>query len=75
MNFIIDLLSRKPDDIVYKTIFVIVNKYIKMIKYLSVIIKIDITKLIKSIFEKIVFNFVMSTNIVNHKDFLLINIL
>ena len=73
MNFIIDLLSSKREDIVYNAILVIVDKCIKMIKYLSMIIKIDIVKLMKSFFEKIVLRFNMLSGIVNNKNSLFIN--
>ena len=51
MNFIIDLSSSKREDVVYNAILVIVNKCTKMIKYLSVIIKIDVAKLTKLFFD------------------------
>ena len=74
MNFIIDLSSSKPEDVVYNVIFVIVDKCTKMTKYLSMIIKIDVVKLIKLFFEKIVLRFDISADIVNDKNFLFINI-
>ena len=51
MNFIIDLSSSKRENVVYNAILLIVNKCTKMIKYLSMIIKIDVTKLTKLFFE------------------------
>ena len=39
-----------------------------MTKYLSMIIKIDVAKLTKVFFEKIVLRFDMSTNIINDKN-------
>ena len=45
-----------------------------MIKYLSIIIKIDVAKLTNVFFEKIVLHFDISTNIVNDKNFLFINV-
>ena len=74
MNFVIDLPSSKRDKIVYDLILVIVNKCIKMIKYLSIIIKIDVAKLTNVFFKKIVLHFGMSADIVNDKNFLFINI-
>ena len=47
MNFIIDLLFNKRRDIVYDSIFVIMNRCIKMIKYIFVTIKIDVVTLTK----------------------------
>ena len=74
MNFVIDLSSNKRDKIVYNLIFVIVDKCTKTIKYLLIIIKIDIAKLTNVFFEKIILYFNMSINIVNNKNFLFINI-
>ena len=51
MNFIIDLSSSKRGDVVYDAILVIVDRCTKMIKYLSVIIKIDVAKLTKLFFD------------------------
>ena len=74
MNFVIDLFSSKRKEIVYDSIFVMIDRYIKMIKYIFVTIKIDITKLTKMFFEKIVLRFDMSRDIMNDKNFVFINI-
>ena len=74
MNFIIDLSSNKCEDIVYNAILVIINKCTKIIKYLSMIIKIDVAELTKFFFEQIILRFDMSADIVNDKNFLFINI-
>ena len=74
MNFIIGLLSNKREDVVYDIIFVIVDKCIKIIKYLSMIIKTDVAKLTKLFFEQIVLCFDMSADIISNKDFLFINV-
>jgi len=41
MNFITNLLPSKYKDTVYNTIFIIINRFIKMAKYIFIIIKID----------------------------------
>ena len=74
MKFIIDLLSSKRENVVYDIILMIIDKCIKMIKYLSMIIKIDFAKLIKLFFEKVVLYFNISADIVNDKNSLFINI-
>ena len=74
MNFVIDLSSNKRDKIVYNLIFVIIDKCTKMIKYLSIIIKINVTKLTNVFFEKIVLHFGMSADIVSDKNSLFINV-
>ena len=74
MNFTIDLSSSKRENIVYDAIFVIINKCTKMIEYLSMIIKIDIAKLIKLFFKQIVLRFDISADIVKDRNSLFINI-
>ena len=74
MNFVINLSSSKRDKIVYDSILVIVDKCTKIIKYLLIIIKIDAAKLTNVFFKKIVLHFDMSTDIVNDKNFLFINV-
>ena len=73
MNFIIDLFSIKRNKVVYDLIFVIIDKCTKMIKYLLISIKIDVSKLTNVFFEKIALHFDISADIVNDKDFLFIN--
>ena len=74
MNFVIDLFSSKRKEIVYNSIFVMIDRYIKMIKYIFVIVKIDVAKLTKMFFKKIVLRFDMSRDIINDKDFVFINV-
>ena len=45
-----------------------------MIKYVSMIIKIDVAKLTKLFFEEIVLRFDILADIINNKDFLFINV-
>ena len=71
---IIDLSSNKREDIVYNTILMIIDKRTKMIKYLLMIIKIDVAKLTKLFFEEIVLRFDLSTNIINDRNFLFISV-
>ena len=74
MNFVIDLSPSKRDKVIYDLILVIVNKCTKIIKYLSIIIKIDAAKLTNVFFKKIVLHFDMSTDIINNKNSLFINV-
>ena len=73
MNFIIDLSFSKRRDVVYDSILMIMNRCIKMIKYIFVTIKIDVVTLTKIFYEKILFRFDTSTNIMNDKNFVFIN--
>ena len=72
MNFIINLSSSKRENIVYNAILVILVKCTKMIKYLSMIIKIEVAKLMKLFFEKIVLRFDISVDIFSNKNFFLL---
>ena len=72
MNFIIDLLSSKRENVIYNAIFIIFDRCTKIIKYLSMIIEIDVAKLTKSFFEKIILYFDISIGIINDKDFFLL---
>ena len=74
MNFVTNLPSSKRDKIIYNLIFVIVDKYTKMIKYLLIIIKIDVAKLTNVFFKKIVLYFDISADIVNDRNFSFINV-
>ena len=52
----------------------IINRYIKMIRYLFVFIIIDAAALAKLFFIKIVYYYDMFYNIVNNRDFVFINV-
>ena len=69
MNFVTNLLSSKRKKIVYNSIFVIINRCTKMIKYIFITIKLDIAELTKMFFIEIILRFDMFENIVNDKDF------
>jgi len=64
----------KRRKIVYNSIFVIVDYCTKITKYIFVIIRIDIAKLAKIFFDKIVLRFETLTNIVNDKEFVFTNV-
>ena len=69
MNFVIELSSNKRRDVVFDLILMIVDRYIKMIKYILIIKKINVAKLTKVFFEEIVLRFDMSDEIVNDRNF------
>ncbi len=68
MNFVTSLSLSKRREIVYNLIFVIINRCIKMIKYISVITRINVVKLTKVFFEKIILRFNMLANIISDRD-------
>jgi len=67
-------LPSKYYKLIYNLIFIIVDYYTKIIKYIFVITRIDIAKLAKVFFNKIVLYFEMLTNIVSNKKFVFISI-
>ena len=73
MNFVMKLSLNKKRDVVYDSILIIINRYIKMIKYVSIIKKVDVAKLTKMFFKKIILRFDMSNEIINDKKFMFIN--
>ena len=74
MNFVIELSFNKYKNVVYDVILVMINRYIKMIKYLSVFIIIDVAALTKLFFTKIVCRYDISYDIVNDRDSVFINV-
>ena len=68
------LFLNKKRDVVYDSILMIIDQYIKMIKYISIIKKIDVAELTKVFFEKIVLRFDMLNEIVNDKKFMFTSI-
>ena len=69
MNFVTDLSSSKRKEVVYDSILIVVNRYIKMTKYIFVIVKIDVVALTKMFFEEIVLRFDFFNDIVSDKEF------
>ncbi len=69
MNFVTSLSSSKRREVVYNLIFVIINRCIKMIKYILIITRINVAELTKVFFKKIVLRFNMLINIISDRDF------
>jgi len=74
MNFVTSLSLSKRQEIIYNSIFVIVDRYIKMTKYIFVIIRIDVVELAKVFFDKIVLHFETLVDIIFNKEFVFISI-
>jgi len=68
------LLLNKYYKIIYNSIFIIVNYCTKIIKYIFVTIRINIAKLTKVFFNKIILYFEILVNIINNNKFIFINI-
>ena len=65
MNFVISLLLSKFKNVIYNVILIIINRFIKIIKYLFIKITIDIVTLTKIFYNKIIYRYNISNNIVN----------
>ena len=74
MNFIIELLFNKYKNVIYNVILVMIDRYIKIIRYLFIFIIIDVAALTKLFFIKIIYRYDMSYDIVNDRDFIFINV-
>ena len=66
--------SNKRYKVVYNSIFVIVDYYTKIIKYIFVIIKIDVAKLVNVFFDKIILRFETLIDIISDKKFVFTSI-
>ncbi len=69
INFVKSLSSNKRHEVVYNLIFVIIDRYTRMTKYISIITRIDVAKLAKVFFDKIVLRFETLASIVSDKGF------
>ena len=74
MNFVIELLFNKYKNVVYDVILVMINRYIKMIKYLFVFIIIDAVALTELFFIEIIYRYDMFYDIVNDRGFVFISV-
>ncbi len=68
MNFVTSLLLNKRREVVYNLIFVIINRCIKMIKYILIITRINVAELTKVFFKEIILRFNMLTDIISNRD-------
>ena len=74
MNFVIELSFNKYKNVVYDVILVIINRYIKVIRYLFIFIIVDVVALAKLFFIEIVYRYDMFYDIVNDRDFMFISV-
>ena len=73
MNFIINLLLSKLKGVVYNAILVVINRFIKIIKYLSIIIKIDVVELAKVFHAEIICYYDISNEIISDRESIFIS--
>ena len=73
MNFITNLSSSKYKYYVYDVILVIVNRYIKIIVYISTIKKINAIELEKLLIQKVFLKFDALEDIVIDREFIFIS--
>ena len=74
MNFVTKLFLNKECDVVYDSILIIIDQYIKIIKYVLIIKKIDVAELTEIFFKKVVLHFNILNKIVNNKRFVFTNV-
>jgi len=74
INFVTSLLLNKRYKVVYNSIFIIINRCTKIIKYIFIITRIDVAKLTKMFFNKIVLRFETLTSIISNKKFVFISV-
>ena len=73
MNFIINLPPSKYKGTIYNTIFIVINRFIKIIKYIFIIIKIDTVQLAEVFYSKIIYRYSIPNSIISNRDFSFIN--
>jgi hypothetical protein len=73
MNFITNLSFNKRSNDVYESVFVIINRYIKMTFYIFVTKKIIAIELTKIIFDHVMLKYDASKNVVSNKEFVFTN--
>ena len=73
INFIIELPLYKRKDMVYITIFVVVDRYTKIIRHLLITIKYIIIKLINILFKEVFLRYKTLENIIINRSSLSIS--
>ena len=68
-----NLLLNKFKNVIYNVILIIINRFIKMIKYLFIKITINAATLMKVFYNKIIYRYNMLNNIINDRNFIFIN--
>ena len=68
-----NLLLSKFKNVIYNVILIIINRFIKIIKYLFIKIIIDVVTLTKVFYNEIIYRYNMLNDIVNDRDFIFIN--
>ena len=67
------LFLSKLKSVIYNAILIIINRFIKIIKYFLIIIKIDIAKLAKVFHAKIIYRYDISNKIISDRESIFIN--
>ena len=63
----------KFKSVIYNAILIIINRFIKIIRYLLIIIKIDVAKLAKVFHAKIIYCYEISNKVISDKKSIFIN--
>ena len=67
------LLSSKLKDVIYNAILIVINRFTKIIRYLSIIIKIDAAKLAKVFHAEIIYRYDISNKIISNRESIFIS--
>ena len=68
-----NLFLSKFKSVIYNAILVVINRFIKIIRYLSIIIKIDVAELAKVFHAKIIYRYKISNKIISDRELIFIN--
>jgi len=73
MNFITNLPLSKWYGRVYNTVLIVINRYIKILRYILITKIIDSTGLVELIFEEIILKFRVPDRIISNRGSIFIN--
>ena len=68
-----NLFLSKLKSVIYNAILIVINRFIKIIKYLSIIIKINVVELAKVFHAKIIYRYEISNKIISNRELIFIN--
>ena len=67
------MLLSKLKGVVYNAILIMIDRFIKIIRYLSIIIKIDVAKLAKIFHAEIIYRYDISNKIISDRESIFIS--
>ena len=67
------MLSSKLKGVIYNAILVVMNRFTKIIRYLSITIKIDVAELAEVFHAEIIYRYDMSNEIISDRESIFIS--